>query len=144
MTPEKPTLVFVPGAWHTPDVFDAVRASLKTSGYPSVALALPCNGAEPPNKTLADDSNLVASEIEKLADEGKKVVVVAHSYGGIVCTNAVEHLDYAERQKKGKAGGVIMLVYMCAFVLKQGTSLLQSIGGHYLPWTHVQVRSWLS
>ncbi|KAJ5585512.1 uncharacterized protein N7459_005312 [Penicillium hispanicum] len=138
MSPEKPTILFIPGAWHLPDVFDAVRACLALSGYPTAAPALPSVGAEPPDKRLADDISFVAGELEALCNQGKKVVVVAHSYGGIVGASAVEHLEYAQRQAAGQQGGVIMLVYMSAFVISQGISLLQMFGGNYLPWMHLR------
>lgn len=139
MSGVQPTILFIPGAWHLPEVFDAVRASLKSRNIPSVALALPSIGAEPPSKGLSDDTLFVQGEIEKLADQGKKVVVVAHSYGGMVGAGAVEGLGYTERQQMGKDGGVIMLVYMSAFVAKQGDSLLKMLGGNWLPWMKLNV-----
>ncbi|KAJ5380044.1 uncharacterized protein N7496_002472 [Penicillium cataractarum] len=134
MTSSKPTILFIPGAWHLPDVFDDARAALTARGFPSAAVALPAIGAEPPNKGLADDTIAVNKEIERLSNEGKQVVVVAHSYGGMVGAGAVKGLGYAERQNAGKTGGVIMLVYMAAFVAKSGTSLLDMLGGNWLPW----------
>jgi pimeloyl-ACP methyl ester carboxylesterase len=139
MSAEQPTILFVPGAWHGPDGFDAVRASLSSRKIPTVALALPSIGAEPPSKGLTDDTVFVQSEIKKLVDEGKRIVVVTHSYGGMVGAGAVKGLEYAERQKQGKHGGVIMLVYMAAFVASRGDSLLKMLGGNYLPWMKVQV-----
>ncbi|CEO59973.1 hypothetical protein PMG11_04620 [Penicillium brasilianum] len=139
MTLSKTTILFIPGAWHLPDVFDDTRAALTVRGIPSAAVALPSIGEEPPNKGLADDTIAVRNEIERLSDEGKQVVVVAHSYGGMVGAGAVKGLGYTERQKGGKTGGVIMLVYMAAFVAKLGTSLLDMLGGNWLPWMKLDV-----
>lgn len=139
---ENPTILFVPGAWHLPESFDAVRSLLRERGYPSIAAGLPSIGAEPPTKTLADDAALVRAEIKRLADAGKQVVVVTHSYGGLVGQNAVEDvrdLGYAQRKEAGKKGGVIMFVYMTAFVAEKGVSLLDMLGGKYLPWMAVNV-----
>ncbi|KAJ5113306.1 hypothetical protein N7456_001840 [Penicillium angulare] len=137
MISSKPTILFVPGAWHLPEVFDEARASLTARGFPSAAVALPSIGAEPPTQGLADDTIAVHNEAERLCDEGKEVVVVAHSYGGLVGAGAVKGLSYAERQNAGKSGGVIMLVYIAAFVAKSGTSLLDMLGGNWLPWMKV-------
>ncbi|KAJ5364965.1 uncharacterized protein N7496_010678 [Penicillium cataractarum] len=134
MTSSKPTILFIPGAWHLPDVFDDTRAVLAARGFHSVAVGLPAIGAEPPTKGLVDDTVAVHNEIERLSDEGNQIVVVAHSYGGMVGAGAVKGLGYTERQKAGKDGGVIMLVYMAAFVAKSGTSLLDMLGGKWLPW----------
>ncbi|KAJ5806687.1 hypothetical protein N7474_010279 [Penicillium riverlandense] len=139
MSSAKPTILFIPGAWHSPDVFDDVRASLAIRGFPSVAVALPAIGAEPPSKGLADDTIFVQNEIERLSNEGKQIVVVAHSYGGMVGAGAVEDMGYAERQKTNRKGGVLMLVYLAAFVAKSGTSLLDMLGGKWLPWMQLDV-----
>lgn len=138
-TSSKPTVLFIPGAWHLPDVFEDTRAALAACGFPSVAVGLPAIGAEPPTKGLKDDTVAVHHEIERLSDESKQVVVVAHSYGGMVGAGVVKGLGFAERQKAGKNGGVTMLVYMAAFVAKSGTSLLDMLGGKWLPWMKLDV-----
>lgn len=82
-------------------------------------------------------------EIARLSDDGKEVVVVAHSYGGMVGAGAVKGLERIARHKAGKSGGVIMLVYMTAFVAKAGTSLLDMLGGKWLPWMKIDVSVFL-
>ncbi|EOD51993.1 hypothetical protein GTA08_BOTSDO12061 [Neofusicoccum parvum] len=130
----KPTLVFAPGAWHTPDCYDVVREQLHARGWATEGVAYPSVGAEPPTKGLADDAAAVRSAIEKLADEGKEVVLVVHSYGGLVGQNAVEGLGYKQRQAAGKKGGVIMFVYLAAFVVPKGATIKGMLGGQFLPW----------
>lgn len=129
-----PTIVFGPGAWHQPSFFDIVRAELTSHGYESEAVAYPSVGAEPPNKGLRDDAAALRSALERLADQGKEIVLAVHSYGGLVGQNAVEGLGYKQRAKAGKAGGVIMFVYITAFVNKKGLSLLDQLGNKWLPW----------
>ncbi|KAM3069668.1 hypothetical protein ACMFMG_010388 [Clarireedia jacksonii] len=139
MSTEKPTILFVPGAWHLPDAFDAVRESLKTLSYPTEAVALPSIGAEPPNKDLSDDATHTRAAIEKLVDAGKKVVLVTHSYGGVVGSCAVKDLGFVQRKIAGKEGGVINFVYLSAFALPKGVSLLDALGGNPLPWMNFKV-----
>ncbi|KAH7383492.1 Alpha/beta hydrolase fold-1 [Cadophora sp. MPI-SDFR-AT-0126] len=134
MSTEQPAILFVPGAWHSPAGFDAVRELLKPLGYATEAVALPSIGAEPPTKTLADDSVHTRAAVVRLADAGKKVVVVTHSYGGVVGSCAVEDLGFAQRKAAGKEGGVINFVYLSAFALPKGVSLLDALGGNPLPW----------
>ncbi|KAH8756012.1 Alpha/beta hydrolase fold-1 [Diaporthe sp. PMI_573] len=134
MPTEQPTILFVPGAWHFPAGFDAVRELLKPFGYPTEAVAHPSVGAEPPNKTLKDDTANTRAEIEKLAEAGKKVVLVAHSYGGIVGSSAVEGLGFEQRKAVGKEGGVINFVYLTAFALPKGTGPRHVLGDAVLPW----------
>ncbi|GKZ65960.1 hypothetical protein AnigIFM50267_010319 [Aspergillus niger] len=129
-----PTIVLVPGAWCTPVVYDTLRATLTSRGLPSTAIAHPSIGAEPPSKTLADDVAHLRSELVSLIDKGKDIILVLHSYGGVVGSGAVEGLGSAERAQQGKPGGVIMVVYMSAFAIPKGKSLLDMLGGRFLPF----------
>jgi hypothetical protein len=40
----------------------------------------------------------------------------------------------SERQATGKKGGVVLQVYIAAFIAPQGLSLLQIVGGQHAPW----------
>lgn len=134
-----PTVVFTPGAWHGPQSFDLVRAGLTLKGYESEAITLPSVGAEPATVGLEEDAAVLRSTIETLADAGKEVVVVVHSYGGMVGGNAIEGLGYKQRAANNEKGGVIMLVYLAAFAAPNATSLLDMLSGEYLPWMRVEV-----
>jgi len=63
---------------------------------------------------------------------GKDVVVVMHSYGGIV-----GHY----RRIGGLKGGVTRLLYMCAFVVPVGASLTGQLGGQLPPFIKVEART---
>ncbi|KAI9727434.1 MAG: hypothetical protein M1834_008378 [Cirrosporium novae-zelandiae] len=130
----KPVILFVPGAWSSPEGYVYLCDILTKRGYPTEAVAHPSIGAEPPNKNLYDDVASLKATLTKLADEGKEIVVVAHSYGGMVSSGAVEGVELVQRAKEGKHGGVIMLIYMTAFVIPKGNSLLDMIDGKYLWW----------
>ncbi|KAK0109800.1 hypothetical protein ONS95_002473 [Cadophora gregata] len=129
-----PTIVFTPGAWHGTWAFDTVRSQLETLGYPTEAVALPSVGSNNLTVGLTEDASALRAELTTLTNAGKDVIMVVHSYGGVVGTNAVEGLGYAERAAAGLSGGVIMLIYMTAFAVPKGTSLLDGLGGSYLPW----------
>ncbi|OLN88353.1 hypothetical protein CCHL11_00534 [Colletotrichum chlorophyti] len=133
-----PTVVFTPGAWHGPQSFDLVRAGLTLKGYESKAITLPSVGAEPATVGLEADAAVLRSTLETLADAGKEIVLVVHSYGGMVGGNAVEGLGYQQRAANNKKGGVITLVYLSAFAAPNGTSLLDMLSGEYLPWMRVE------
>ena len=135
----KPTFVFSHGGWVTPVVFDAVRGRLDTLGYPSECPAHPSIGAEPPSLTLEDDVASLRRVLTTLADEGKDIVIVAHSYGGVVASTASEGLVKHFRAENGKLGGIVKVVYLAAFALDKGQSLLGVLGGVYLPWMKVEV-----
>ncbi|CEI66994.1 hypothetical protein FVEN_g9774 [Fusarium venenatum] len=133
-----PTIVFAPGAWHTADCYDVVRNDLHSRGWSTEAVDYPSVGAEPPTKGLSEDVSAVRAAVERLVEEGKKVMVVVHSYGGLVGAEAVKGLGYRQRAQEGKTGGVIQLVYLSAFVMPKGNSILGLLGGQYLPWMRVE------
>ena len=133
----KPTIVFVPGVWHLPECFDSTRELLSEKGFTSEAIAHPSVGAKLPDKTLADDVSSLRTRLVALADEGKEIVLIAHSYGGLVGGCAVEDLGFTDRAKAGKKGGVTILVYMCALVGTKGASMLEMLGGKMLPWLDI-------
>ncbi|KAF4957359.1 hypothetical protein FSARC_11321 [Fusarium sarcochroum] len=138
MSTTKPTIVFAPGAWHTADCFDLVRKELHARNWSTEAVDYPSVGAEPPTKGLADDVSVVRTTLQRLADEGKEIMLVVHSYGGVVGANAVQGLGYKQRAQEGKTGGVIQLVYLSGFVMPKGKGILELLGGQYLPWMRVE------
>lgn len=135
----KPTVAFVPGAWHDSEGFNDLRAQLQKLDYPTEAVNHPSIGGEDRSKSTVDDVANVQQLLTKLVTEGKDVVVVCHSYGGVVASNAVEGFGAIERATGGKKGGVISLIYMTAFVLPKNATLLGALGGVPLPWMDVQV-----
>ncbi|OJJ01908.1 hypothetical protein ASPVEDRAFT_83430 [Aspergillus versicolor CBS 583.65] len=133
----QPTFVFSLGAWSSPVGFEALRSDLRSRGFPSECPSHPSAGTEPP-KTLDDDVASLQSVMTALADEGKDIVVVAHSYGGMVASSAVEGLVKSVRAQGGRLGGVVSIICVAAFALDKGQSLLGLLGGNYLPWMRVE------
>jgi hypothetical protein len=125
----KPSLVFVPGSFALPEFYDNIFDPLKAQGYEIHALHMPSVGLkegprpEGPH-TMADDAAYIAKIVEKLADEGKDVVVVGHSYGGVPVTESVKGLDKPTRQRQGKKGGIVRLGYKTCLVPDVGGTAL--------------------
>jgi pimeloyl-ACP methyl ester carboxylesterase len=104
----KPTIVLVHGAWADGSSWNAVSVALQGQGYTVLT---------PPNLLhgVAGDSAYIASYLAQRT-EGP-VVLVGHSYGGVVITNA------------GAAGGdVRALVYVNAFIPDVGESVFDILG----------------
>jgi hypothetical protein len=57
----------------------------------------------------------------------------------MVGSGAVKGVEYAQRVKDGEKGGVIMLVFMSAFVAPKGSSVRDMLGGQWLPWFVIKV-----
>lgn len=132
VTAEKPTIFLVPGAWHEPDCWDAVTLQLEEYGYPFSTVQLLSSGGEP-STSVAEDASHIQKSISKLADAGKDIILVMHSYGGIAGTESAKGLLKKDRQAEGKLGGIISLVYVTAFLLPPQTSLASFLG-FMPPW----------
>jgi len=62
-----------------------------------------------------------------LLDDGKEVVVVGHSYGGLPAYLCTEGQSIAERTAAGKKGGVRSVVFLCAFAIPEKGSYLNEV-----------------
>lgn len=74
-----------------------------------------------------------------LIDAGKEVVVVMHSYGGVVGTEALHGLGLENRKTAGNAGGVKRMIFLTAFIPQLGQSLAGIFGGKLPPFIEVKV-----
>jgi pimeloyl-ACP methyl ester carboxylesterase len=103
----KPTVVLVHGAWADASSWSGEVASLQAAGYDVRAIANPL-------RDLVTDSEYVADFVKNLPSP---VVLVGHSYGGAVITNAAAQL-----------GNVKALVYVDAFAPAPGETARQLTG----------------
>lgn len=123
----KPTFVLVPGAWHRPEYFTQIRAYLSDQGYPSVAVATPTVGSDPPATTMDVDTDAVEAAVRKVMDGGDDVVLLMHSYGGGPGSVAAGRIAEEAAAAAGVAGDgkgrIKRLVYVAAFVPIEGQPL---------------------
>ncbi|OAP55372.1 hypothetical protein AYL99_10345 [Fonsecaea erecta] len=132
MASSAPSIVIIPGSFSTAQMYyEVVDEIKKLSGSDSVFVNnLPSASRNPPEEpaTLEDDATFFRAIVEKLADQGKDVVLVAHSYGGVVGTETLRGVGKAERQARGQSGGVVRIVYLSAHVLEAGVSVKSRVG----------------
>ncbi|KAK7715232.1 hypothetical protein SLS64_003930 [Diaporthe eres] len=128
------TFVLVPGAWHPAAALDPIAKPLRAAGYTVRGVDLPTCGAEPPLSEFGPDVDAISKAIAEEADRGQDVVVFMHSYGGVVGTEACRGLGKKEREAAGKKGGVVRLIYCTAFLVGEGVSLMDMLGGKPMPW----------
>ena len=110
----KPTIVLVHGAWADASSWSRVIKRLQSDGYTVYAPPDPLRG-------IASDSGYLASFLRTIPGP---VVLVGHSYGGAVITNA------ATSDPEVRA-----LVYVDAFIPDEGQTILQlvsAVPGSYL------------
>lgn len=133
-TQKKPTILFITGAWHRPHLYEALFDALRSEkGYTKIlAPTLPSIGGT--DTSFDADVATVRQCAVAALDEGDEVVVLMHSYGGVVGSEAVRGLDARSRGQQGKPGAVVQLIYVCAFAVPEGMSLMDGLGGMPLPW----------
>ena len=113
------TYVLVHGSWHGGWCWDKVIPLLKARGHRVVAPDLPGHGRD---KTPASDITLRACAdrvCDVLDAEAEPAILVGHSFGGLVITQAAEY-----RPEK-----IRTLVYLCAFLLRSGQSPVDVLSG---------------
>jgi pimeloyl-ACP methyl ester carboxylesterase len=103
----KPTIVLVHGAFAESSSWDAVIDPLRDAGHPVIAAANPL-------RSLAGDAAAVADVVRSV--DGP-VVLVAHSYGGMVISNV-----------PADAGEIVGLVYANGFAPEPGENPFQLAG----------------
>jgi pimeloyl-ACP methyl ester carboxylesterase len=105
----KPTIVLVHGAWADGSSWNAVSAALQGDGFTVLT---------PPNllRGVAGDAAYVSSFLAQRT--AGPVVLVGHSYGGVVITNAA-----------AGGGDVKALVYVNAFIPDVGENVFTILGG---------------
>lgn len=108
----RPTIVLVHGGWADSSGWDAEISNLTELGYPVVTIANPL-------RSLTGDSDYVRA---RLAQISGPIVLVGHSYGGAVITNAARGVS-----------NVKALVYVAAFAPAEGESLATD----QYPGTHI-------
>ena len=118
----RPALLLVHGSWLGAWSWEKVQPELTARGWEVHTVDLPSVAdLGGPRFGLHDDAALVRECIREI---GRPVVVVAHSYGGAVATQAAAGLP-----------NVRHIVYVCGFVLDIGESLIELSGR--VPWWNV-------
>lgn len=106
-TTVKPTVVLVHGAWADSGSWDAVVARLQAAGYRVDVFPTPL-------RTLSGDSKALAAYLGAIAGP---IVLVGHSYGGAVITDAATGNDHVKA-----------LVYLDAFAPDLGRPVISYVG----------------
>ncbi|MGE2816958.1 alpha/beta fold hydrolase [Mycobacterium heidelbergense] len=111
----RPVLLLVHGAFFGAWIWDELRLDLAARGWKTEAVDLPSTADRGrPRLGLFEDAEMVRQRLKEI---GSPVVVVAHSYGGAVVTQAAADLP-----------NVRHLVYVSAFQFDIGESVLGVVG----------------
>ncbi|KAK4497638.1 hypothetical protein PRZ48_010291 [Zasmidium cellare] len=134
----KPTLIIAHGAFQTqyhyqpfihaihnqqPTTFDRVLVPQQSSSGPS-----------PPPNPFEADVELLHETVRNELLEGRDVLLVCHSYGGIPGCEALADLPEKPLSKDGRLGRVLGIVFVSSFVAEAGQSLVTSKMGGRAEW----------
>jgi hypothetical protein len=119
MTVPKPLIAIVPGALHRPNAYSKFVQLLEQRGFevltPPLAVA---SDSETLDKglTYVDDVKNIHAQLLPLLDQGRKAIILSHSYGGLPAVASIEGQTCEERAARGLSGGIISYVAACAVV----------------------------
>lgn len=134
MPPYPPTIFLIPGAFAPPSSLAPLTAALHRAGLPTHTAPLPSfNPPDPRTASVAADVASVRAALAPLVAHGSNVLVVAHSYGGLVAGGAAAGLTTA------RGTGVVGLVFLAAMMAHEGQSLAQMFGGAMPPVVQTDV-----
>jgi pimeloyl-ACP methyl ester carboxylesterase len=131
----KPSILFFPGSFVLVSVYQPIFDAVSKAGYEIKGIHPPSigpssrQGRDGPAPSMYDDAAVVAKEVEKLADQGRDVILIAHSYGGGPISQSTKGLSKEERKAQGKSGGIVRLAYMTAVVPAVGQSAQNVLSG---------------
>ncbi len=113
------TYMLIHGAWHGAWCWDKVVPLLEKAGHRAVAIDLPGHGRDRTPIAQVSLQAYADRVSEALFAQSEPVVLVGHSMGGLAITQAAEQTPAKVRT----------LVYLTAFLLRDGQSLLDVAQG---------------
>lgn len=128
-----PSLVFVPGEWHTPECWGKVISAMESHSYRCTPVTLPTTQSTSTSVDVSHDVKAVQDAIAAETAQGFDVVVAVHSYGGIVGCSAIKGFTQQSSDKASaadtKTGRVIGLFMVATGFVYVGMSFLEAFGG---------------
>lgn len=112
------TFLLVHGSWLDASCWRDVVARLEGAGHRAIARDLPGHGSDETPRGMVTTADYVRSVVADVDESPAPVVLVGHSMAGTVISQVAE----------ARPDRVRALVYVCAFLLGDGESILQAAG----------------
>ena len=138
---ERPTVVIIHDAWHTPTHYSRFIDTLTSWGFEvACPQLLTCTADANNASSFSEDVSLIYSLCFDLASEGNDIICVVHGYGAFVGSEILTELCKSQREESGQPGGVVSLVWIASFMPETGQSLKDAMGGEWPDYMPEQVR----
>jgi pimeloyl-ACP methyl ester carboxylesterase len=118
------TFILVHGAWHGSWAWATIVPRLRAAGHDAIAVDLPGNGTDstPPQEVTLE---LYAAYVARFVDAVTgPVVLIGHSMGGMTVARTCEL----------RPDRIALAIYLCAFLLPDGMSVLEFYDTYLQPW----------
>ncbi|KAL5348094.1 hypothetical protein ACLOAV_006574 [Pseudogymnoascus australis] len=142
-----PTLVFVPGSWHKATCYNKIIKPLQEQHkLKCIAVTLPSTTGDP-EATFKNDIDAAQAVISSETTQGRNVVVIAHSYGGLVGNSAIKGFakprdivaasstsqSNSDQSQASNQGFVIGLILIASGFTLTGVAFMDPFFGHPPP-----------
>ena len=124
----KPAILFVHGGYFFNTSFHPFKKQLQKAGFMTRCPQLPSCGDKAPAAEKAGqprDIAVVHAAAQELKAAGHSIIILAHSYGGIVVCGAITKDLYTPVDGNGRRSGpgVVHLVFLSCWIPQPGNSL---------------------
>lgn len=128
MSSKQPAVLIVHGAYNLPSIWAPFVSKLENVGFTVSCPRLPtCGDSRPPTADLAADVAVIRKAANTMKAAGHPIIVLAHSFGGVVATQSITPDLYAA---SSTAPGVVRLIYLCAFLVQPENTLSDVFAKH--------------
>ena len=130
----KPIIVFIPASYILISEYRTFFDAVSSAGYEIQGIHLPTIGMSSRRgragqaPSMYEDSDAIAKIVEALADQGRDIILMGHSYAGVPMSQCTKGLSKNERKIQGKDGGLVRLAYIAALVPPVGGSAAKLLG----------------
>lgn len=113
---EFPTMIFTPGAWHRPNCYAKVIKLLQEHhNIRCTSFSIPSTSGDP-DATFKNDLDAAHAAIALETTAGRNVILIAHSYGGMIANSAIkdftvpnENTKYTSQSGQGRIVGLVLI-----------------------------------
>jgi pimeloyl-ACP methyl ester carboxylesterase len=118
------TFILIHGAWQGAWAWETIVPRLKALGHEAIAVDLPGNGHNPLPPEQVNLERYAAHVVDIIDRTEGPIIMVGHSMGGTAAAQASELRP--ER--------IALAIFLCAFMLPDGMSVLQFYERYLEPW----------